>query len=116
MSFDQINTPLQVTGTVEFFEEDGPDFSVMSGAMMLSEVVGPIFITRGPVIFELALFHSILKPIKSHINGFAALLFDSSIDYAIGSGVIGLDWCWRLRMAQFFEGNSHGDSNFCIHK
>ena len=116
MSFDKIKTPLQVTGTVGFFEVDGPDFPVMSGAMMLGEVVGPIFITRGPVNFELALFHSVLEPIKSHVNGFAVLLFYSSIDYAIGGGVISFDWCWRLRMAQFFEVNSHWDSNLCIHK
>jgi len=92
VSSDKIKTPLQVTGTVVFFEVDGPDYPVVSGVMMLSEVIAPIFITRGPVNFELVLFHSVFKPIKSHVNGFAALLFDSTVDDAIGSGVVRLDW------------------------
>ena len=55
MSFDQIKTPLQVTGTVVFLEVDGPDFPVVSGAMMFGKVVGKIFVARRPINIKLKL-------------------------------------------------------------
>jgi len=115
VSFDQIKTPLQVTGTVVFLEVDGPDFPVVRGAMMFGKVVAPIFITRGPKHFELTLLDSVFQPIKPHVNGLAALLFNCAVDDAIGSSVVCLYWGWRLRMAQFFEGNAHWESELGIH-
>ena len=70
--------------------------------MMLGEVVGPVFISWCPIDFELALFYSVLQPVETHVDGFAALLFNSAIDNAIGSGVVSFYGRWWLRVTQFF--------------
>ena len=58
---------------------------MMGGWVVLSKIASPAFISWFPENFELALLHSILKPIKAHINGLAPAL----LEYSIGSA------CWQ---------------------
>ena len=97
MSFDQINTPLQINWTVLLFLEDWSDLFVVGGAVVFCETISPVFISRCPVDLTLALFYSIFQPVKSHVDCFASLLFHCAIDNAICSGVISFNrsrWLW----------------------
>jgi hypothetical protein len=49
-----------------------------------------------PEDVELVLCCSVFEPIESHVNGFAAFLFDGSIDDAICCAIISSDWGWWL--------------------
>jgi len=58
--------------------------------MVLCEVIGPIADTRLPKNVELALSHLVEYPIKAHVNGFGALLFNGVIGNAAGCAVVSL--------------------------
>jgi len=58
--------------------------------MVLGEVVGPILDARSPKDVELALAHLVAYPIKPHVDGFGALLFNGVIGNAAGCAVVGL--------------------------
>ena len=57
-----------------------------------------------PVNDELALFCSILDPIKSHFNCFGAFLLDCAIGKTYCSGVVELHWGGWLGMSHFLQG------------
>ena len=58
-------------------------------AMVLSEAVSPIFISWSPANFEMTLLHSVFKPMESHVDGFASVLFDGVIDDSICCAAVG---------------------------
>ena len=58
--------------------------------MVLGEVIGPISDARSPKNVELALAHPVAYPIKPHVDGFGALLFNGVIGNAAGCAVVGL--------------------------
>ena len=73
------------------------DASVTSGSVMLGEVVDMIVGTSFPVYKKLTLAHTVADPIKSHVNGFGALLLDGAVDDACSSHVFRLErsgWLW----------------------
>lgn len=95
----------------------------MSWRMMLGEVVCEIVAARRPENVELALLCAILHPIETHIHSAGALLFDGSIEDAIGGGIVDLHWSGRLRVSHFckcsadyhsFFSIEKGGSNFCF--
>jgi len=44
----------------------------------------------------------------------AFLAFDGVVRDANGCGVVAMDWCFRLRMSQFFERHAENHSFFAI--
>ena len=77
----------------------GTHKTMMRWRMMLGEVVGHVVDTASPMNDKLALFDSILDPIKAHIHGFGATLLDSIVHDASGAGVVRLNERWWLFMA-----------------
>eukprot|EP00978_Attheya_sp_CCMP212_P006281 scaffold14236_cov54-Attheya_sp.AAC.3 len=63
-----------------------------------------------PVDMELALCSAILEPIKAHVDGFGAALFDCVIDDAGCTTVVDLKGCRWLGMAHFFQDDTEDDS------
>jgi len=58
--------------------------------MVFCEIICLIAIAGTPKNMKLALVDAIMDPIKMHVNGFGAFLFDSVIGDATGRAVIGL--------------------------
>ena len=53
---------------------------VVGWTVVFCKVVYPIFITWIPENFKLSLLHSATQPAEPHIDGFASVLLDSTID------------------------------------
>lgn len=49
-----------------------------------------------------------MDPIKTHVNCFAALLFDGPVDKALGGVIFDLHWGRRLRVTDFVESGANG--------
>jgi hypothetical protein len=60
--------------------------------MVFCEIICQISKTWAPVNFELALFHPIFDPIKAHVHGFCAFLFECTIAVPCGSVTIRFHW------------------------
>jgi hypothetical protein len=67
--------------------------SVMRRRMVFCEIFRQILKTWAPVNLKLALFHSILDPVKAHVHGFCTFLFDCTIAVSFGSGIVSFHWC-----------------------
>jgi hypothetical protein len=52
---------------------------------------------------ELQLLDAVADPIEWHVHGCGRTLFDGVIGYSIGTFVVHLDGCWRLRMSEFLS-------------
>jgi hypothetical protein len=65
---------------------------------------------------KLALGDSVPDPIKTHINGFGAALFDGAVCNAGGTGVVGLDGSRGLGVAEILERGADSSSFFAIMK
>ena len=77
--------------------------------MVFCEVVCKVFGSFSPVDKELSLFDAISDPVKTHVHGLGATLFDRFVADAGGACIIGLDWCGWLGMAHVFQGGAqHG--------
>jgi hypothetical protein len=59
-----------------------------------------------PVDNKLLLLDAIADPIESHVNGLGATLFNSVVDNASGTGVVGLDGSGRLGVPPGFQGGA----------
>ncbi len=70
---------------------------------MLCVIASKVFRAGSPVDDELALTDTVLDPIKMHIHGFGAFLFDAVIGDASRSAGVNLDGRRRLRLAEFGE-------------
>ena len=82
------STPLQTSRTCWRQYVDGLHFTVVHGRVMFSVVVSQIHNPGGPEDTELALFGAILQPIKMHVDGSGAALFDSTIEDTICCAVV----------------------------
>jgi hypothetical protein len=78
--------------------------------MVFGKVFGEIFFTSTPMNYELPLLDSVADPVKAHVYGFGATLFDFFIGDASGACIVGLDGCFGLRMSHFFEYNAERDT------
>ena len=67
--------------------------------MVLREIISPIFASWLPENFELALLHSILKPLVPRASSFAPLLPCCAISGTAGSGAASFHRCRGLQMA-----------------
>ena len=68
-----------------------------------------------PLYKKLALADSVSQPIEMHVDGFRAALFDSIVEDASGTGIVGLDRGGRLWVArQVGQGCTEPSSILCI--
>ena len=78
--------------------------AMISGRVMLGEVVCHILATLLPIYVKLALLDSVLYPIKAHVNRLGSPLLDSSVAETYSKRIIGLYGCSWLLVAHFIEG------------
>ena len=67
-------------------------------------IVAQVFLTGLIIKFEVFLCFAIQQPEVLHINCTGSLVFDCVIDNANGSGVVNVNGCRWLWMAEFREG------------
>ena len=84
--------------------------------VVFGPVVGQIVVARPPVVAELSLAVPAAEPVEIHIDGFGGLGDDFVVDESVGRGVVSLDGCSWLWMAELFEGFAYGDGHLCIQK
>jgi hypothetical protein len=97
-----LNTPLQKECNDKVGQKKGHG-NVMGNRMMLGLIITKIRGPGPPVDKELALAGPVLDPIIAHVYRLGSLLFDGVTRKTIGSGVVYLHWCRRLRMTKFFR-------------
>ena len=78
--------------------------AMMSGRVMLGEVVCHILATLLPIYVKLALLDSVLYPIKAHVDRLGTPLIDSSVAETSSKQIIGLYVCSWFLVADFIEG------------
>jgi hypothetical protein len=83
---------------------------MVHGRVMFGEIVSQIVAAFAPVDVELALDSAVLEPIKAHVDGFGAALFDSVINDAGGTTVVDLEGCRWLGMAHFVQDDAEGNA------
>ena len=71
-------------------EVGGSHGLMMFGRMVFGKIIGAVCVAGAPEDVELPLTRAVTNPIKSHVNGFRSLLFDSVIDDAACSAVVRL--------------------------
>ena len=77
-----------------------PHFPMIFGGVMFGEVVGFIVVfAPAPIDVKLALLHTVLDPIETHVNGFGASLFDSIIGNSFSACIVCLNGSGRLGVA-----------------
>ena len=69
---------------------------------MFAEVVSQVFFSGCPGDVVHVLGDPVFEPIESHVDCFAAALFDCAIEDAIGSAVVSDHGCGRLVVPKFF--------------
>ncbi len=74
----------------------------------------PGFLDRADNKFEVFLCFAIQQPEVLHLHCMGTLAFDCVIDNANGSGVVDVNGCWWLWMAEFQEGKSQDLGFLCI--
>ena len=89
-----------------YLQEDFAHCLVVLDRMVFGEVIRQVQEAFVPKDSELVLKNAILNPIKFHVVGFGAALFDGLVGDSRGSGVVNLDWRGRLRVAHFMEGSA----------
>ncbi len=94
-------------------EEIPPDVLMMLGSMVLGPVVGKILFTRSPIDAELAWAFTVLEPVEAHVHGLGAFWLDFAVYNCISHGIVRLEGCSRLLMAEFLENDSYVDSLAC---
>ena len=101
----KINTPshwvLDVL-CIWFIEVDWSHSFVVGRSMVFAVVVSKVAAARFPVDWVLVLVDSILKPVESHLHGFALALFACVVEDALANLIVSDDWGWRLGVAKEF--------------
>ena len=70
---------------MEFKKISGTHETVMGRRMVFGEVIGQIVFSTGPVDEEFAFADTIFDPVKTHVDGFGAPLFDGVVGDAGGA-------------------------------
>ena len=82
--------------------------------VMFGVVVTHVVGAGAPINVKLALFYSVLYPVESHVDGFGADLFAGFVGNGDCCGVVYLDWCCRLGVAEFFQDDADGNCFFAV--
>jgi hypothetical protein len=87
-----INTPSQESwlNGMLFMEEDRSHEAMMGRRMMFGKVVSEVVASWGPEDIEVSLVAAVAYPVKTHVDGFRALLLDGAVDDAVCGGIVGL--------------------------
>jgi hypothetical protein len=83
---------------------------VVGRRLMLGEVVTEVFTAGFPFNEEMVLMDAVVESIEAHIHGAGSALTDGRIDYAIDSGIVGLDGGRWWGVTYLF--NESGTENF----
>ena len=82
---------------------------MVSGGVVLGEVVSKVVSAATPVDEELSLLDPVSYPIKAHVNGFRTALLDCVVGDPSGASIVCLDRSGLLRMAHAVKsGSEHG--------
>jgi hypothetical protein len=87
---------------------------MMFWQVVFGEVFGKVGFAGLPMDAEMSLADTVAYPIETNIDCFRLALLDGIIDDAMGTGVIDLDGCWRLRPIHFFLGVVEASAHFCF--
>jgi hypothetical protein len=63
---------------------------------------------------ELLLANAVADPAKAHVHRFGPFVFDSVVEDARGSAVVGLQRRWGLGMSELFEDDQDGAGLFAV--
>ena len=75
--------------------------------MVFGEVISKVVFAFGPVDKEIALAYPVPDPVKMHVHGFGAALFDSVIGNAGSTCIVSVDmWCGLLLVSEFSKGDA----------
>ena len=76
---------------------------------MFREVIGQVVGTASPVDEKVTMFDAIFNPVKTHIHGFGAALFDRTVGDTCRVGVVSLNGRGRLGVPHVVQdGSQHG--------
>ena len=81
---------------------------------MLGKVVSLVEASLPPVDVVLTLSDAVAYPIKAHVHGFGASLFDVISGYSDSGAVVTFNWCCWLWVTEFFETDPNGACCFGI--
>ena len=87
---------------------------MVSGGVVLCEIIGQVVSSAAPVDEELSLLDSVFDPVETHVNGFGAALLHIVVSNPSGTGVVCLDWSGVLWVAHAFESGSKHRAIFGI--
>jgi hypothetical protein len=62
----------------------------MGQRMMFGKIVSEVVASWGPEDIEMSLVAAVTYPVKTHADGFRALLLDGPVDDAVCGGIIAL--------------------------
>ena len=82
--------------------------------MIFGEVVRSIYICFTPVNAEVALAKVVTYPVEAYIDGFGAAFLNSVVGDACCGIVVGINYCWRLRVLKCEKSCSDGGSLFIV--
>lgn len=78
--------------------------------MVLGEVIGEIVFAFGPIDKKMALADAITDPIKTHVDGLGATLFDGVIGNAGSTSIVSVNTCGILRVSKFGQSDAKGSA------
>ena len=78
--------------------------------MRFGEVVTKVLVARSPEDAVVAKAYALTQPVVAHQNGLGAPLLDAIIGNALGTFIVGLEWCWTLWITQVVESVPQGFS------
>ena len=96
------NTPSQVIhrlSGIKLIEDEWTHELVVLCQLVFGEEISDVGAAGSPIDVKLFLVNAVADPIKSHINGFGALLLNSAIHDAGSGGVVGGNGGRRLGVA-----------------
>jgi len=93
---------------------DGASDTMVLIGMVFGKVVGAITDPTSPVDNELALANTVADPVKTHVHGFGAFLFDGVVGDARSSAVVSDNGSRWLGMSKFFKSDALGDGLFSV--
>ncbi len=92
----------KVQNLLEWVVQLSSHVAVVAGGMVLCPVVGKVGVVRSQEETELVLVDTVAtEPVEMHVHGFGLFGLDTTIDDALSSAVVCLDWSRGLMMTQF---------------
>ncbi len=87
---------------------------MVRGAVVFGPAVGSVVDFGTPVVSELSLGVTTMKPVKTHVHGFGALWLDVVVDDPTRSCIVCLNGSLGLLVAHFCKKLAHWDCFVCV--